>query len=392
MYPIRSTHFARSTLNTILCVLCLLALAGCGSDSSAQATETPTALPATASAPTQPTQPPQPTATATPIPPTRVEFGADNGKQSFSSELVDGEADFVLNAHAGQRLSIELGAADPALTLAVAGADGVQLKQTAAGANRWAGILPTAQEYHIQLHSPQAGSGFTLNLILVNGQAVARSAEPVRIALDATKPDAVMEGAVEAGTANDYLLYAQAGQTLSVEAASAQNNVFLSIKGVTDGQTYKSELDGAAAWNGVLPISQEYLISVLPAGAHADYSLAVLLDTATAYGSAPPERVMLDAGADAARLDGALDAGGGPRQYVLALQAAQLLSVVVHSSGAPIQIAVEDQAGQRWVSESTDGLASELTVQIPRAGNYIVTLSAPLAAGQTNYQATLLLQ
>ena len=389
MHPTRSTLFIRSLLSAILGVLGMVALAGCGSDSSAQATETPTALPATASAPTQP---PQPTATATAIPATRVEFGTDNGKQSFSSELVDGKADFVLTADAGQRLSIELGAADPALTLAVAGADGAQLKPAVAGANRWAGILPTTQEYHIQLHSPQAGSGFTLNLILVNGQAVARSAEPVRIALDATKPDAVMEGAVEAGTANDYLLYAQAGQTLSVEAASAQNNVFLSIKGVTDGQTYKSELDGAAAWNGVLPISQEYLISVLPAGAHADYSLAVLLDTATAYGSAPPERVMLDAGADAARLDGALDAGGGPRQYVLALQAAQLLSVVVHSSGAPIQIAVEDQAGQRWVSESTDGLASELTVQIPRAGNYIVTLSAPLAAGQTNYQATLLLQ
>ncbi|MCB0083994.1 MAG: hypothetical protein KDE47_23810, partial [Caldilineaceae bacterium] len=213
MHPTRSTLFIRSLLSAILGVLGMVALAGCGSDSSAQATETPTALPATASAPTQP---PQPTATATAIPPTRVEFGADNGKQSFSSELVDGKADFVLTADAGQRLSIELGAADPALTLAVAGADGAQLKPAVAGANRWAGILPTAQEYHIQLRSPQSGSGYTLNLTLMNGQAVARSAEPVRIALDATKPDAVMEGAVEAGTANDYLLYAQAGQTLSV--------------------------------------------------------------------------------------------------------------------------------------------------------------------------------
>ena len=34
MYPIHSTHFARSTLNTILCVLCLLALAGCGAQST----------------------------------------------------------------------------------------------------------------------------------------------------------------------------------------------------------------------------------------------------------------------------------------------------------------------------------------------------------------------
>ncbi|MEZ4657943.1 MAG: hypothetical protein R2911_10255 [Caldilineaceae bacterium] len=364
-------------------------LAGCGSRSSEQATATPAPVvtPAATATPR-----PQPTATPTDIPPTRVEFGADNVHQSFNGELVNGATDFVFDANAGQRLSIELGAADADLTLALSGADGTQLKPAVAGANRWAGILPTTQAYHIQMRSPRAGSGYALTLTLVDGQRVDRSAEPVLIALDAANPRAVMEAAVEAGAANRYLLYVEAGQTLSVEAASAKNNVLLAIEGATDGQTYKSEMDGAAAWNGVLPVSQEYVISVIPTGARADYSLAVLLDTATSYGSAPPERVVLEAGADAVRLDGVLDAGGGPRQYALALQAGQLLSVVVHSSGAPIQIAAADQAGQRWVSEATDGLASELTVPIPRAGNYIVTLSAPLAAGETRYQATLLVQ
>lgn len=390
VHPTRSTRFNWQLWGAALCLLSVM-LAGCGSGSSEQATATPT--PAVGATPVATATPrPQPTATATDIPPIHVEFEADSVQQTFNSELKNGEADFEFTAQAGQRLSIELGAADTDLTLALSGADGTQLKPAVTGANRWAGILPTTQAYRIQMRSPQTGSGYALTLTLVDGQTVDRSAEPVRIALDAANPQAVMEAAVEAGAANRYLVYAAAGQTLSIEAASAQNDVLLAIAGASDGQTYKSEMDGAAAWNGVLPVSQDYLISVIPAGARADYSLAVLLDTATSYGSAPPERVVLEAGADAVRLGGVLDAGGGPRQYVLALQAGQLLSVVVHSSGAPIQIAAEAQTGQRWVSESSDGLASELTVQIPRAGNYIVTLAAPLAAGETTYQATLLVQ
>lgn len=384
-----STHAVTVSRQYVYLLFALFWLTGCGSRQEAAATATPAAEPTAAATATAI---PVPTATATAIPPTRVEFAPDSVERSFSGELFNGEADFVFSGEAGHRFTVELGAADPELHLTVADANGVQLKPALAGANRWSTILPATQEYAVQLRSPQTASGYALTMMLVDPVAINRSAETVQVVLDAVTPDTVVEGVVEAGVANQYRFYAEAGQTLSVEAASPKNDLLLALEGVTDGQTYKSELDGSAAWTGLLPLSQEYLISVIPAGERAEYTLAILLDTAAVQSTSLPEAVNFEAGADTLRLRGVLDAGGGPRQYVLTLGAGQFLSIIVHSSGAPIQISADDQAGQRWVSESSAGLASELTLQIPRDGEYIVTLSAPLAAGETSYQASLIVR
>jgi hypothetical protein len=82
-----------------------------------------------------------------------------------------------------------------------------------------------------------------------------------------------------------YLLRAEAGQTVSITLTSAAVSVLFHLHGEDDGVDYKHLLDGKLSWQGVLPISQNYVLTLDAIGdGERSYTLEVSLVTGGAGG------------------------------------------------------------------------------------------------------------
>jgi hypothetical protein len=81
-------------------------------------------------------------------------------------------------------------------------------------------------------------------------------------------------GHLEAGGSRVYALRASAGQTMQVQA-TATEAIQLKIEGA-DGTVLKDP-DGETAWQGKLPATQDYVISVISVEGETDYTLTVVI-------------------------------------------------------------------------------------------------------------------
>jgi hypothetical protein len=74
--------------------------------------------------------------------------------------------------------------------------------------------------------------------------------------------------------AGGYVLRASAGQTMEVTITSPLDDVLLSIVG-QDGVPLKRYVDGSAAWQGVLPATQDYFLHMVSVGGETGFVLDV---------------------------------------------------------------------------------------------------------------------
>ncbi len=113
------------------------------------------------------------------------------------------------------------------------------------------------------------------------------ASEPVsRIQFVAGSTGGIVRGTVNVGQRKQYLLRALAGQVMSVGIASPAGTANFAITGVSDGQSLKPLENEARAWSDVLPLSQDYLITVVSTVATA-YQLTVHVDPLAAPTPAP---------------------------------------------------------------------------------------------------------
>jgi hypothetical protein len=97
-----------------------------------------------------------------------------------------------------------------------------------------------------------------------------------RVSFPRGRTTTILRGAVKRGLSHDYLLRAQAGQTMTVHLASESRAVTFTIR-TPDGD-YPA--DFARDWQGQLPVSGDYRINVLPpteTEAPASYTLEVTI-------------------------------------------------------------------------------------------------------------------
>jgi putative hemolysin len=103
------------------------------------------------------------------------------------------------------------------------------------------------------------------------------SQEPaVRIRFAAGGTSATVPGNIGPGQVRQYVLGASAGQTMTVSAASPNNDVVLAIWGA-DGTVLLSDHAGATEWQGPLPATQDYFIGLSGAAAQTLYRLSVVI-------------------------------------------------------------------------------------------------------------------
>lgn len=123
--------------------------------------------------PVEATEAVQPQATATPLPPsstvapTRLTFQSGGNIASVRGEMNGGEANsYILNAAAGQILSVEVWSPNGDVYLGISGNDGKDLLGTAAKAIRWSGAVPTSQDYKFTVIATGGTTSFSLDIVV----------------------------------------------------------------------------------------------------------------------------------------------------------------------------------------------------------------------------------
>jgi hypothetical protein len=129
-------------------------------------------------------------------------------------------------------------------------------------------VVPSTQDYYVDLLSGVGATDYRLSVLI-----------PVRIRFEPGATSATVSGGLEEGQMRHYVLRALAGQRMIVEPHATTGEVGLVISDA-DGQVLLSGRIGTpgGVFEGILPVSQDYLIAVqAKGGIGADYTLEITI-------------------------------------------------------------------------------------------------------------------
>jgi len=166
---------------------------------------------------------------------------------------------WTLNAQAGQTMTVQLAFSTGQAILIVYGADGTVLLSDHVGASAFNGILPASQFYNIDVRgNPTTATSYTLT-VTIPPLSSTPSVRRIQFALGADS--AAVQGLVAANSTNTWVLAAAAGQTMSVQIIYSTQPVTLSVT-AADGSVLLSDQAGVSSYVGVLPGTQDYIVTV----------------------------------------------------------------------------------------------------------------------------------
>lgn len=216
------------------------------------------------------------------------------------------------------------------------------------------------------------------------------TSQPVRIQFPKGATSETIEGHIEPGRQLIYVLRAAAGQQMSVQASAAKGTVAITIAGA-DRQALGA-IVSPKAWTGTLPAGQDYylLVTVPREGMATNFSLTISIvgnPRPEAGTAAEPIVVRFEAGTATARISGQV-APGKSMIYTLAGKIRQRLTVSIEANG-PVRAAITDASGVllgvAYPNEPWSGT-------LPKAGEYLVSVQAPVDVGMVVYLIDFMLK
>ena len=344
---------------------------------------TPTPQPPTATPPPTSTPFVPPTPTPTPI---RIQFAPGSVSATVPGQIVRSQPDgveigqaYVLRALAGQTMEVRISSPHHDVLLEIVGADGVPLKRYVDGRSDWRGTLLITQDYYIYPISVGGSTSFELYVWVSPLQPPG----PIRIQFAPGATSATVRGQIartqpgDAEFGREYIVRVLGSQTMEVRITSPHDDVLLSIRSA-DGMPIKRYIDGRADWRGVIPSTQDYIITPVSVGGSTDFEVYVWIG---AISLPPPVRVQFASGATSATVHGTLGANEAAR-YVLRARAGQMMEVHALPSGG-IAIAVSGQDGSFWSAPA--GVDHLMIPSLPRTQDYVITLTVVPPAGAIAY-------
>jgi hypothetical protein len=186
----------------------------------------------------------------------RIRFAPGTTSASIAGNLAASESDlYLLRALAGQTLSLNLTFTEGRAILVVWGQDGNVLLSDHAEVSSFEQVLPTTQDYFIQVKGgPDGNTAYTMT---VNIPAISTGME--RIEFTSGSTSATVTGQLNASGSAQYVLRAQAGQTLNINTTFAEGRAILAVWGA-DGDVLMSDHAEASTFQGVLRTTQDYYI------------------------------------------------------------------------------------------------------------------------------------
>jgi hypothetical protein len=230
-----------------------------------QAQATLTAIPPTASPTTPAASPTAPLLPPTPVLPaaTRINFLADATTGVVTGTIQPGQSSYyVLNAMQGQPMRADIVSKNNDITMTIKTAGGTSLLN--AGQNLSA-LLPVSEDYYITVMGGTSSENFTLTVEI-----------PARISFAFGKYSTYLIGRTVGGHVVSYVIFAQQGQSMGVDLNGVGKEAALTVYGLSDGQPYIRSITGATTFSLKLPVSQDYIIDVVPnAGQEIGFTLVV---------------------------------------------------------------------------------------------------------------------
>lgn len=167
---------------------------------------------------------------------------------------------WVLRALAGQTMSAQLSFAFGQAILIVYGADGTVLQSDHATSSIFSGVLPTTQDYFIDVRgNPNTATSYTLTVTVP--PLAAQQPTATRIIFQRGTFSTTVQGQVAPSGINRWVLRALAGQTMFAQLAFTSGQAILVVFGA-DGTVLLSDHAGASNFSSVLPLTQDYFIDV----------------------------------------------------------------------------------------------------------------------------------
>lgn len=166
---------------------------------------------------------------------------------------------FSINAQAGQSMELTLSSNSPSARIAVLAPSGAPLAPQRGNpeGTYWQSVLTASGDYIIQTLAGNAVpvANFSLNVTI-----------PARITFAPGAISAQLSGVTAESRVVTYLLKANGGQTMTVNLSAPPNSAGITIYGLQDGQPLIRSQSGATSWTGALPMTQDYVIQVVPFG------------------------------------------------------------------------------------------------------------------------------
>ncbi|MGA7194172.1 MAG: hypothetical protein WBW94_11110 [Anaerolineales bacterium] len=226
-----------------------------------QATPTASAIPPT----------PIPSPTISLLPPTsilpaaiRINFLADATAGVVTGTIQPGQnLYYVLNAAQEQPMIAMVDSFNHDVTMTIKTAGGTSLLSNGQNLNM---LLPITEDYYFTIQGGASAENFTLTI-----------ETPARISFDVGKNNAVRSGVTAGGYVVSYVIFAQQGQNMEVDLNGVGKDAALTVYGFSDGQPYIRSVTGATTFSMKLPISQDYIIDIVPQipGKEVNYTLVV---------------------------------------------------------------------------------------------------------------------
>lgn len=188
----------------------------------------------------------------------------------------------------------------------------------------------------------------------------------------------VVNAHIGAGATQSFVLQAFQAQPMFVYAGSARNDVTLSMS-QQDGTPILGEAAHQISWQGTLPRTADYYLTVHGGATTEDYSLTITV----------PSRIQFDQGADTAAVDGRTVAGYDV-SYTVAAAKGQKMSVRLDPLSGPASLSIYGFTdGQQYLRSSFGKTSYEFT--LPSTQDYIVVV-VPQAGKVVSYTLTVKIQ
>jgi hypothetical protein len=197
--------------------------------------------------------------------PARISFAPGTTSATMEGELpAQGRHHYLVNAQEGQLLDVIV-SADPEARLIVYGLDGTVLLSGMGDGASFRGIVPVSQDYFVVVAAGPEAATYGMQVTI-----------PERITFAPGTASTKEEGSLGSHEEHTFILRGLEGQTLQVEVSAPDDGVNLVIYGV-DGAVLKSPMGGDPTFEGELPSSQDYILSLRSGAQEVSYMLTVAI-------------------------------------------------------------------------------------------------------------------
>ena len=181
----------------------------------------------------------------------------------------------------------------------------------------------------------------------------------IRVLFDAGATDTWVTGRLEGATSRSYILGIAEGQLIDISTPTG-SHLKMAIQGA-DGTLVKPQ--GQPFFRGVVPSSQDYLVTLTAGNATEDYTVYIII----------PVRITFDAGATTAQLETTIPADR-TRHFVIRALGGQTMSVDTTATQGQIITIVFGADGT--VLQTDHAGVPDFTGTLPSTQDYLIDLRA----------------